>query len=1284
MTTHSLESATLAKCIWAIDSPDFGRTTILVGLIHPMLIQHPTSLHADLPMILSGRKVAFFDPQMKIWQDKHKQMKSAHRINLQGVREKWPDTLMPLDGIAHFEVSSDTAYGSTLFRFPLRTDKNSLLLSKKEVITVSEVQKLMDGLREEVEVLLLFLRSVESIEVYSIDEHGNQSSQFAAEIAEEDRDSLREKRQSFKAGLKKFVKCNQSYGVSTPITFAAKFKVKVTSCDGEGDTWLVSNRAGLEGHHEDLATTADELCTFPWVGTALKLSSTIDLRRTFCVVPLPAETTTSLPVHVNGTFSMNDDRRSLKWPGREQTNDARSNWNKLLVDRVIPPCYAMLLKEALDHLPAERFYGAIPDIEKVSEHDPMWAGLLVPLCSEVFKTACLSSLSLSKRMVRPDQATFIPDKDCVIGDTVEKVLEACGRNVVRIPSNIWQALGVGYSGQLEMVTPELVKESLRACEESYNSKSIQEKLDLLLYCLSVESVDDSDDSDDDMACDFSDLCGLHLLPLASGDFTSFELPSTSTPCYVCSEKFPHKLLPNAEKYLVAPLPESVPLRDSLNTVARSGCTQLRMLDAQGVAKLLVYVFPCEWEGKVEVCLDTSHFPQEWFQTFWNWVKHHRLRLFVDKIVVPIAHNSRRDPFTVTKLNTPIVCVKKGKKLSGDMEAVLSKLDIKYTLCECVPWLDHEDLLSYMEPLTPHGVLKAISKDHKSIRETCFSRVEANGFQKFLVSESSRLNCEVLENLSIFFTSSSLAPEPVSLKSHQSKKLLWEPFDFHILEEVCDCLPPSLVVFSREHNHESLLKMSSLVEFPKSVASLLREHVFPLIKGGSFSGSSMELLMQKVIFSLSHLETKHKSIAQDISCLDFIPVSFFMSKRPSQLYDPSDEGLKGLFQGKSVFPPEPFDKDPYLQSLRKCRLKVSMNGQGLYDILLEIAGYSSLRNDAGEVNASRARAVFKYIRDNPEVLEDSVCVNIWERCLKEAICHLAKEKSIFPVETCPPADYPAECLPWKGSYCTNFLTAMNDTVLPCTEKMVLSHIVGSQMCVFVCLPDLLSGLHPSFPAEGVVGHLMEVVKCKDNFQSGELDVIISKIYKYLRDNFDSLTSAPKQCAALCNSEWVWLPQEGKFVRPTNISFERHSSFHDNLSPYLYIIPSSSNKTLFTHFGAHEKVTDELLVSLLKTIDPDNSWNMLMSILNWITSGGNEYAHKITDLCNVYVPVQSRSLSASRDQLVRVRDVTYIENMSMRHVLLPKAHNQNLNIIHVRLLSVFNYIEPYNYFQCIHHS
>ena len=58
--------------------------------------------------------------------------------------------------------------------------------------------------------------------------------------------------------------------------------------------------------------------------------------RIFCFLPMPIETASNLPVHVNGTFGLNDDRRNLKWPGVERRNDSTADWNKLLVSRSYP------------------------------------------------------------------------------------------------------------------------------------------------------------------------------------------------------------------------------------------------------------------------------------------------------------------------------------------------------------------------------------------------------------------------------------------------------------------------------------------------------------------------------------------------------------------------------------------------------------------------------------------------------------------------------------------------------------------------------------------------------------------------------------------------------------------------------------------------------------------------------------------------------------------------------------------------------------------------------------
>lgn len=1228
-------------------------------------------------MIVSGTKVAYSDPQMKIWCDKEGRKQSGRRYELRKMQEaKYRDSLMPLNNIAGFRASGMSNYPSTLFRFPLRTKSSPGLISKIPS-DVSKVTLLMEAFKEEAEVLLLFLRSVETIAVYTIDRAGNKSLQFSAEIrgASCSSNSLSEMRHSFKASLKDSFKNNKKcygLGVSAPKTFTAKCTVKVTDASGlrRESTWLVSNQVGSNGHRK-IIEAANELCAFPWVGTALNLSSQIKEGRIFCVIPLPAEVTTQLPVHVNGTFSLNDDRRSLKWPGKESGDEIASNWNKLLVEEVIPPCYASLLQEALHHnIAAEDLYNAIPDIEKVSQS--MWEGLLLPLCSEMFGKACL--WSLDERWIKAEEATFVPEGEegAKVGVTVQQVLRACGHYIAVLPPNMWQALNLVFtSHSLEKMTPELATRALRANRMSYEHNTYEEKLELLQYCLSVSDEAEVDEfeflsdsyEEDDKYC----LNGISLLPLANGDFTAFAASANSTNfIYVCSEKYPHKLLPNAESFLLDPLHDNPSLHKSLKDLASSKHTQLRMLNAEGVAKLLPHVSQVEMRCKFHIC---------WLEIFWKWVKDHNLQLFANMFVVPIVHKIP-GLLCVRKLqlNSPIVCVQKNEFLPN-VKSVVSKLGIQYTECK---FLKHRKLMEYLKPLSPDGVLTAIEigvSSVQSIRKVTFSMEEATAFQEFLSSQRQHSDLlqhqQVLENLSIFVTVDCLSP--VSLVNGSgllAKTVVVEPLDSYILN--CALFSSSLTVLSKNKNQRSLLQACrQVVKFPQSVASVLKEYIFPQIRNGVITAADLVPMMQGVLDNLSRLP----AVAQDLAHLCFIPDSSNKLVSPSVLSDPSNSELKYLFRGESVFPLKPFDKESYLRPLRECGLKVSVTSQDLYDVLCKIAGRKSLEF-VGEIKASRALAVFKYIREHTEVLNEEVEIN-WcsTQVLRDAICSLAKEKSILPIEcVAPVGDYP-ECLPWKGSGCSHYLTKMNDTVQLCTHRNAVqfSNLVGSQMYLVHCPSELCSAFGLMHPFSKVLGHLAEIIRRKNGFTTDNLGSVTARFYSYLNSHLSSLIKAPLKHSAieLHRSEWIWNVQEEKFVQPRDVAFKQHPKFHHSLSPYVCILPQKF-RDLFIRFGAHEEVTDELLVSVLERVKdrclPEpKSWNIVSDILNWLTDEGTaSVSKKVRDLNTVYVPVRS---SSHLLKLVRVDDVTYVDG---KHMQRYASKDRDLKIIHGKYEHLAKYL------------
>ena len=73
----------------------------------------------------------------------------------------------------------------------------------------------------------------------------------------------------------------------------------------------------------------------------------------FCFLPLPLEqkTPTGLPVHVNGFFALEQNRKYIKWPSgyhaRQDFMDKRLLWNQCMLKEALPKAYAALLWAAI-------------------------------------------------------------------------------------------------------------------------------------------------------------------------------------------------------------------------------------------------------------------------------------------------------------------------------------------------------------------------------------------------------------------------------------------------------------------------------------------------------------------------------------------------------------------------------------------------------------------------------------------------------------------------------------------------------------------------------------------------------------------------------------------------------------------------------------------------------------------------------------------------------------------------------------------------------------------------
>ena len=363
---------------------------------------------------------------------------------------------------------------------------------------MDKVLQLINALKAEAKYLLVFLRSVASIEVFEISTSGNHSLLFSSKITDEFLTGLTEQRVQLIRKVKQSYE-RYKYNSSEVHSFLAKFDVETFDHrNGAGkSSWLVYNQVGSSNSTVRSASTKQNV--FPWAGTALELDSNTE-GRIFCFLPMPIESLSNLPVHINGTFGLTDDRRSLKWPGIERRNDPTAEWNMLLVKEVLPPCYSALLLSAKEHLTVQNFYTVWPDSRRVSDN---WKHIISPFLN-LFLSNSVIKCEYHGRWVLPGQAVYVPISG--VSETVLNTLVSCNVQLAKVPELVFRVLK-HHGVHFKEVNPALVRQTIRSNVYSYRNLSHQQKLELLKYCWSDGN--------------YSDFNQLELLPLANNTFSSF-------------------------------------------------------------------------------------------------------------------------------------------------------------------------------------------------------------------------------------------------------------------------------------------------------------------------------------------------------------------------------------------------------------------------------------------------------------------------------------------------------------------------------------------------------------------------------------------------------------------------------------------------------------------------------------------------------------------------------------------------------------------------------------------
>ena len=1153
-----------------------------------------------------------------------------------------PEVLEPFDGICGFSKESTQYNNNTLFRFPLRNEASKI---SSEVYDINRLHKLLESLKKEAQYLLVFLRSICSIEIFQITESNVTVPLFKVSVSEADFSLRLEQQRQLVSQVESIFSGELSHTIGQMVNDVSHFHIHILingNFTSEHE-WLVVNQVGSKD--DEVMHLAEKQHVLPWVGAAIDLSTHCSSGRIFCVLPLPVEDRAPMCIHVNGTFAVSSNRRSLQWEAQERKGDEEGMWNKLLVKQCLPSCYLQLVSELMAlNIPQDTVYNCWPDIERL--HGTPWDSLLEPFYSSLLNSnKVVHTETIGNGMwISIQEAVFITDD---VPMSVIDAMKLCSIKLVELNSSCNEALVQYYNRKRSTIDPALVRTHLKRNPSSYCYASKEAKMEILKYCLRDKN--------------FQDLTGLQLIPLADGSFQQFQKKSSFyvDDCYVCTSENPSALLPGLENKLISVYEEDHALHSLLCSIASSGYTQLIMLNCQQVANL------------ISQC-NTSSWSHEQMAYFWQWLKRQHLEHFKNKLIVPIKlplSNSE----SIAKLTTKegVVYVPLYTYISQPLLTALGKCHIKFADANDFDYLSHHKLAAYLNKFDSDKILDFISS--YNLANINFSDGEAAKIQEFfsnITFDSNRRAAicklpvfKVLHEESIRYSIDVIA------SPYADNKAIATNGTYHFRTDLLPSRP--LIIDTTSDNALRLLRyMTSHVYFMTETEYLLNV-AFKQIKNRQFASSNIVPFMKSVLdnfYSSEYRQSSHRLVA-DMEDLPFVEVSFSTQlEAPCNLFDPDILTLKQLFLGECKFPASSFSSQ--LGILRQCGLKVSVDAKEIFQIISTIK--VTLRRYQNIVVADenkylRSIAVLKYLSDNPSLL--NTYLNKRDTLLT-VLRKQAEQYCWLPIASSPPSQYPS-CLVWKGSqypsclasFSANPLIILLSQDLATSPELHVPHslIVGSE-AVFIENVPIKLAQHFRCSAKNlvtaVISHFKHVIQNEDSIPKSMLERISIMTYEFLQNNIHYCNAAQ-----LSSSKWLWVENLSTFIDSRQAAIAANPSFLLNLEPFIFVLSSNLKafSALFLRCGVPGNVTTEQILSVLQSVrdssqlKEDEAWSKVRAVLDWIADNLDAISKD-----NVLVPVES---DLSYPQLIPIDDVAYTDNEMLRGI--ARMSNEKYNLIHPKV-------------------
>ncbi|XP_033639906.1 sacsin-like [Asterias rubens] len=1100
----------------------------------------------DLPSVLSGNSIGFLDPLEQNFKHGGMRWETSPEI-----LDKYPGQFSPylLDLFNCTDKKfRESAFKGTIFRFPFRKQPSEL--SKSVFNDKSRVTNLLESFRSDAEISLLFMKHVETIQVYERDHGKAPKLVFQVQIPSAKQVQVRAERNNLWA---KMIKGDVT--AVTDIHVEASYKDKATPISS---VYVTVNTSSDTSPNLQTLIKDDDLKLRPWMGAAFKLSGAGDMDngtekpgRVFCFLPLPESVQSGLPVHVNGYFGLGDNRRGIKWPDSESGYDKKAQWNQLLVNEVYPEVHAKLILRAIekcekkaDKILPKDVYRAWPKINEVKKQ---------------WKDGVMKLLNLLKdeKFVHTDGGQWMKLSEVCHhtenSGLISKVFaKTHGIPLAQLPCHVVESLdwaGIGY----QEVTPAIVRNRIRDNQLDFLSRP--EKRELLKYVISDDIIDD--------------LHSLKLLPLQNGTFIFFN--GTSAEVFIKTYENPSSLIPNgASNFAVDDLP------DALTTSEVESHTQLRLLTSEHVGPLLRKTLPAHWINSTDRVLSWTPGTQQqptlqWLISLWTWLTKNQVPLsFFEGI--PLIYMTPNRIARLTKSSMVLKDEQGHRSLTKNICKLLETLGA-VVIRDKRPTCDthHPDLGEFIKPPTPEGVMSVLEQFNVNAcavtkKLQSMGSVVKDEF-RFLMNQHDWLSCwwssswqiELLKNLPIFRCQQAMGIGYTTV----DRCSLAVPKDFYRI-------PVSKLQICRlilgDDSDSLALKVGAKRE---STEDFLSANILPGVETGYYDDQTKVKIMNWV------LEGSYRYLAEGCK---FIPTA----KRgrivsPGELFEPTTT-LKTLLGEMDVFPSPAYSKGRMIQRLKEVGLKSEddISSVDIWNIAKELSSVRAF----GLADVRRGQVLLEYINSHCELLSDFVS--------NQPLSGLLIKLRWVPCVSSPPAaQYPCSA-GWCGKsnqlYSPNSL-GLFDTNLLQGSVLPLLKLPGIKDELINAF-SLTVELEPTNPnnVQNVVHQLSNLSK---NYNSKKDDsnvtaLAVSAIYEFLNQvsGTDLKLAAEKHIST--NQPLVW---HGSGFAPLDKIAIDKGALGVSLVPYLHTVPTEHKEkygSLLSSIGVRQTYQEDELCRVLTNV------------------------------------------------------------------------------------------------------